>query len=142
MSKLSDIQKALICKKSNTNDFGKYKYRNCEDILGEVKPLLGSAVLVIRDEVVMIGDRYYVKATVDFRDGEELAVTTAYAREAEEKKGMDVAQVTGAASSYARKYALCGMFCIDNNKDPDMQDNREAPKNKTSKKTEEDRCPF
>jgi hypothetical protein len=120
---LAEIQKNLKAPKGQFNSFGKYNYRNCEDILEAVKPLLGGAVLVISDELINFNDRYYVKATASIRLNGEDIETTAYAREAETKKGMDVAQVTGAASSYARKYALNGLFLIDDTKDPDNQDN-------------------
>jgi hypothetical protein len=114
----------LKAPKNQFNQFGKYKYRNCEDILEAVKPLLGEGTLTLSDHVVQIGDRYYVKATATLKDsyGKEESVT-AYARESEDKKGMDDAQITGAASSYARKYALNGLFCIDDTKDADSKDN-------------------
>ena len=132
MEILNKIQTKLKAPKGQTNSFGKYKYRSCEDILEAVKPLLGEATLTVWDEIVLVGDRFYVKATASLQSGEERAETSAFAREAEEKKGMDVAQVTGAASSYARKYALNGLFCIDDNKDPDTQDNS-APVHKWAK---------
>ncbi len=122
--KLLNIQKELIAPKSQYNSFGKYNYRNCEDILEAAKPLLekNKCTLVIEDELVLIGDRYYIKAIVtllDTEDAEGIIVATAYAREEENKKGMDGSQVTGASSSYARKYALNGLFCIDDTKDSD-----------------------
>lgn len=122
--KLLSIQKELIAPKSQYNSFGKYNYRNCEDILEAVKPLLDKTkcTLIIKDELVLIGDRYYIKATVilaDIEDTEGKIEATAYAREEESKKGMDGSQVTGASSSYARKYALNGLFCIDDTKDSD-----------------------
>lgn len=122
--KLLSIQKELIAPKSQYNSFGKYNYRNCEDILEAVKPLLdkNKCTLIIKDELVLIGDRYYIKATVilaDIEDTEGEIEATAYAREEESKKGMDGSQVTGASSSYARKYALNGLFCIDDTKDSD-----------------------
>ena len=119
MKLLNEIQQKLVCGKNQTNTFGKYKYRSCEDILEGVKPLLGEGVLVIQDEIVMIGDRIYVKATVTLSDGKVDISATAFAREATTKKGMDEAQITGASSSYARKYALNGLFCIDDTKDAD-----------------------
>jgi hypothetical protein len=119
---LNSIQKKLKAPKGQYNSFGKYKYRNAEDILEAVKPLLGSGTLVISDEVVQIGDRFYLKATATLRDGEVAWSASAFARESREKKGMDDAQVTGAASSYARKYALNGLFCIDDTKDADSDD--------------------
>ena len=119
MTKLVDIQQALKAPKGQFNKFGGYAYRSCEDILEAVKPLLGDASLVIYDEVVMIGDRYYVKATAELQCEEGLYLAFGYAREAETKKGMDESQITGSASSYARKYALNGLFCIDDTKDAD-----------------------
>lgn len=122
---LQEIQKELKVPKGHRNTFGNYNYRNCEDILEAVKPLLGESVLILRDEVVQIGDRYYVKATALFYDKEleeGCEFVTAYARESEEKKGMDSAQITGAASSYARKYALNGLFLIDDTKDADTDE--------------------
>lgn len=117
--KLTQIQKALKAPKNQFNAFGKYAYRNCEDILEALKPLMDGCSLTITDEVVMIGNRFYIKATARFNDNGNLTEVTAYAREEESKKGMDGAQVTGAASSYARKYALNGLFLIDDTKDAD-----------------------
>lgn len=122
--KLSAIQSELKAPKSQYNLFGKYNYRNCEDILEAVKPLCGKykAVCTIGDEVTLIGERYYIKATARLIDVESPAdkiENTAYAREEAEKKGMDGSQVTGASSSYARKYALNGLFAIDDTKDSD-----------------------
>lgn len=121
--KLSFIQSKLNVPKSQYNKFGNYNYRSCEDIVEAVKPLLAKngLTMTISDELVMIGDRYYIKATVtviDIESGEKENVY-GYAREAENKKGMDVSQITGATSSYARKYALNGMFAIDDTKDSD-----------------------
>lgn len=119
--KISDIQLRLKAPKSQYNSFGKYNYRNCEDILEAVKPLLNEHKLYINiyDTVEYIGNRYYIKATVTVSDGESTITSQAYAREEESKKGMDGSQVTGASSSYARKYALNGMFAIDDTKDSD-----------------------
>lgn len=121
--KLSDIQQKLKAPKNQRNNFGNYNYRNCEDILEAVKPLLGTFILTLNDEIVQIGDRYYVKATATISRDVDAISTTAFARESIDKKGMDDAQITGAASSYARKYALNGLFCIDDTKDADTQDN-------------------
>ena len=127
--RLAKIQKELKAPKSQFNSFGKYYYRNCEDILEAVKPLLGDAALLISDELVMIGNRYYVKANAALCVGGEIISTYAYAREEEDKKGMDAAQITGACSSYARKYALNGLFLIDDTKDADTKDNtKKEPK--------------
>lgn len=123
--KLAAVQSALKAPKSQYNDYGKYKYRNCEDIIEAVKPLLkeNGLLLTLTDELVMIGERYYVKATAivldPTADGCNSYYVTAYAREEETKKGMDGSQITGASSSYARKYALNGLFAIDDNKDSD-----------------------
>ena len=122
--KLIAIQSELKAPKSQYNNFGKYSYRNCEDILEALKPLLKEhkSTIYISDEIVTVLERFYVKATVTFIDAEtgEKITNTAYAREEESKKGMDGSQVTGASSSYARKYALNGMFAIDDTKDSDF----------------------
>ena len=120
-SKLMTIQSNLKAPKGQYNNFGKYKYRSCEDILESVKPLLSQhdCALVITDDIVMLGERIYVKATAKLISGSEHIESSAFAREEDTKKGMDSSQVTGAASSYARKYALNGLFCIDDTKDSD-----------------------
>lgn len=118
---LPEIQQKLHAPKKQFNSFGKYNYRACEDILEAVKPLLGNATLTLSDSVEDVGGRIYVKATATYRDGEDVVSVTAFAREAENKKGMDDSQITGTASSYARKYALNGLFCIDDTKDADTQ---------------------
>ena len=117
--KLAEVQQKLNAPKNQRNNFGNYNYRNCEDILQAVKPLLGDCVIIIHDDIQLVGDRVYVKATAAFSDGTETISTTAYAREPLSKKGMDESQITGAASSYARKYALNGLLLIDDNKDAD-----------------------
>ena len=123
--KLSQIQQKLKAPKGQLNKFGNYKYRSAEDILEAVKPLLnGESTIILSDELVMIGDRYYVKATATFK-GEETETVTAYAREEEIKKGMDSSQITGSASSYARKYALNGLLLIDDTKDADATNQHE-----------------
>jgi hypothetical protein len=121
--KLATIQRELKAPKGQFNAFGKYKYRSCEDILEAVKPLLGDAILTLSDDLVMIGERYYVRATATLREGDESISVTAWAREETDKKGMDSAQITGSVSSYARKYAANGLFLIDDTKDPDNDDN-------------------
>lgn len=124
--KLGAIQQALQAPKSQFNEFGKYKYRSCEDVLAAVKPLLAEnkCVLLLRDDLESKEGRVYIKATASLFDIEAADNGTisavAFAREEETKKGMDASQVTGAASSYARKYALNGLFCIDDNKDSDF----------------------
>ena len=121
--KLVKVQNELKAPKSQYNSFGKYSYRNCEDILEALKPLLNEvkAIVNISDEIVLVGERYYVKATVKFIDAEtgEVVEASAMAREEETKKGMDASQLTGSTSSYARKYALNGLFAIDDTKDAD-----------------------
>lgn len=121
--KLNEIQIKLKAPKSQFNKFGNYKYRNCEDILEALKPLLNEfkTVISLKDEIVFIEGRFYVKATVTLIDSEtgEAFSTSAFAREEETKKGQDGSQITGASSSYARKYALNGLFAIDDTKDSD-----------------------
>lgn len=123
--KIVAIQSMLKAPKGQYNSFGKYNYRSCEDILEGVKPLLSEQelILTIEDSIEMIGDRYYVKATATLSDGTNSINTSAYARESLDKKGMDASQVTGATSSYARKYALNGLLCIDDTKDADTMNN-------------------
>lgn len=129
--KLIAVQKALKAPKNQKNSFGGYNYRSCEDILEAVKPLLvkEGILLTLSDTMVEVGGRIYVKATATVETGEEEIAVTAFAREEEEKKGMDASQITGAASSYARKYALNGLFCIDDTKDSDFTNThgKEAP---------------
>lgn len=131
--KLIAVQGELKAPKGQYNSFGKYKYRSCEDILEAVKPLLvkHGLLLTITDDVVMVGNRIYVKATVTVSDGKDSVSNSSFAREDETKKGADGSQITGAASSYARKYALNGMFCIDDTKDSDTtntgKDEDDAP---------------
>jgi len=118
---LSAIQAKLKAPKSQFNAFGKYKYRSLEDIFEGLKPLLSEhkAAVTIQDEMVQVGQRIYVKAAATLHCGGEQMTVTAYAREAENKKGMDESQVTGSTSSYARKYAMNGLFAIDDTKDAD-----------------------
>lgn len=124
MSKLLEIQHRLKAPKGQYNSFGKYKYRSCEDILEAVKPILYEVgcTLTLSDDIVLIGDRFYVKATALLLGADTNHQVTAYAREDEDKKGMDGSQITGTASSYARKYALNGLFCIDDTKDADTDE--------------------
>lgn len=145
--KLLAIQQELKAPKGQYNSFGKYKYRSCEDILEAVKPICAkyNALLTVSDELVYMGDRYYIKATATLTNTEDTGVkiykheydeitnqpiletvkNTAFAREEETKKGMDGSQITGTASSYARKYALNGLFCIDDTKDADTNEFKE-----------------
>lgn len=122
---LFNIQVELKAPKNLYNSFGRYKYRNAESILEAAKPLCAKhgCALTVSDEVILIGSRYYIKATATVQDKDgNAASATALAREDETKKGMDGAQITGTASSYARKYALNGLFCIDDTKDPDTNE--------------------
>ena len=140
--KLRTIQVDLNAPKNLENKFGNYKYRSAEGILEALKPFLQAvdAILTISDEIVEVGERIYVKATATFTHAGESISTTAFAREAESKKGMDDAQVTGACSSYARKYALNGLFCIDDTKDADATNDHgkgNSDQNKTSQQKDE-----
>jgi len=144
-ARLAEIQQKLKAPKSQFNKFAGFNYRSCEDILEAVKPLLGNLSLIISDNIGCVGigggegdgeKRFYVVATVTLSDGENMMSATAYAREPEAKKGMDGSQITGAASSYARKYALNGLFAIDDTRDADTKDNieTETPTKKTTPK--------
>lgn len=139
MKELLQIQSELKAPKGQFNAYGKYKYRSCEDILEAVKPILkkNNCTLLLSDSLIYVGERYYIKATATLINAEGKSVSTeAYAREEETKKGMDASQITGASSSYARKYALNGLLCIDDNKDSDTTntgDNTPAAPAKTSK---------
>jgi hypothetical protein len=140
--KLLLVQQKLKAPKNQYNSFGKYNYRSCEDILEGLKPLLGEvkALVVLNDSIQMIGDRYYIKATAEFIDTEDgkSIISNGLAREDNDKKGMDLAQVTGSVSSYARKYALNGLFCIDDTKDSDHNntgDKQNPPKQQTKTST-------
>ena len=141
IERVAVIQSDLNAPKGQYNSFGKYHYRSAEDILTGVKPLLKGLLLRINDEIVQVGDRYYVKATAKITDGRESVEASAFAREPLQKKGMDESQITGATSSYARKYALNGLLGIDDVKDADTQapaDNKSPAKtanNKGSGKT-------
>ena len=124
-AKLSKIQATLVANKTQFNEFGNYNYRSCEDIMQALKPHLweSGCTVTVSDEIVAVGHRIYVKATATFSDGENSISVSAFAREAENKKGRDDSQLTGATSSYARKYALAGLFAIDDNKDADYLNN-------------------
>lgn len=124
VQKLLEIQKKLKAPKNQRNSFGNYNYRSCEDILEAVKPLNAAAgiLLTISDDIELVDGRHYVKATCKVTDGKDEIIVTASAREADNKKGMDTAQVTGATSSYARKYALNGLYLIDDTKDVDTEE--------------------
>lgn len=129
-SKLAKIQQELKAPKSQYNEFNNFNYRNAEDILEAVKPLLASQglTLTLSDQMEYIGQRYYIKATATITDGEDTITSTAYAREDESRAGMSESQVTGCSSSYARKYCLNGLFLIDDGKDSDSFDNKRQPK--------------
>lgn len=138
MNKLATIQNELKVPKSKFNKFGNFNYRSCEDILEAVKPLLKkhNCTLTIKDEIKECGGRVYVRALAVLTDDDDKnfeACATAYAREAEAKKGMDESQITGSASSYARKYALAGLFLLDDGVDADAQDNTQYTPRKSSK---------
>lgn len=143
LDNLLRIQKELKAPKNQRNSFGGYNYRSCEDIMEAVKPLLMGCVLLVSDDIVLIGERYYVKATAMLTDGENTISNVAYAREALDKRGMDESQITGATSSYARKYALNGLFAIDDTKDADATNTHgkdkvdEFKKNATAEKRQE-----
>ena len=144
--RLVAIQSELKAPKGQFNAFGKYNYRSAEDILEAVKPLLkkNGCKLTIMDEIVLIGERYYVKAIATISDGTQSLSVCAFAREEDEKKGMDASQVTGAASSYARKYAMNGLFAIDDTKDADalnVTPEYTAPKPAPAKKAVKPECP-
>lgn len=139
--KLLEVQKGLKAPKGQYNSFGKYAYRSCEDILEAVKPLtteLGCVVL-LTDDILNIGERYYVKATAKIIDAEtgDAVENVAFAREQDTKKGMDDSQVTGSCSSYARKYALNGLFAIDDQKDADAQNQGNENSKKQNQKPSE-----
>ena len=138
---LRDIQVALKAPKGQYNSFGKYKYRSCEDILEAVKPLLDKygATLYITDQPCVVGERYYIQATAIFESEDGNAAVTAYAREPETKTGMDASQITGTASSYARKYALNGLFLIDDTKDADTDEYHNATTGKPAPKKQSER---
>lgn len=143
--KLSEIQKNLKAPKNQRNNFGGYNYRSCEDILEAVKPLLNGLILTISDDIVEVGGRVYVKATARISDGENIIENSAFAREAETRKGMDDSQVTGATSSYARKYALNGLLCIDDTKDADATNTHEKdfkPQQKAQQTKTENKASF
>ncbi len=131
MSVLTDIQNELKAPKNRMNSFGGYKYRSCEDILEAVKPILKKydATLIMYDHVAEVGGRVYVVANASLEAGGTTYCVTAYAREAENKKGMDDSQITGTASTYARKYALNGLFLIDDTKDADTEEYEEEVTN-------------
>lgn len=133
--KFCEIQQTLKSPKDSRNEFGKYNYRTCSAILEAVKPLLDTATLIISDELVLIGERYYIKATATYtnKDEGETFTATAYAREPLDKKGMDEAQITGASSTYARKAALSGLFAIDDSSnDPYVTNTHGQAANKPS----------
>lgn len=137
LEKLNVIQSKLKSPKGQYNKFGNYSYRSCEDILEALKPLLAQTktVLTIKDDIEFIGDRYYLRAICTLHDAEsgEKIENAAYARETDTKKGMDAAQITGSVSSYARKYALNGLFAIDDTKDSDINENyKQTQKNQSN----------
>ena len=148
LMRISAAQTELKAPKNQYNSFGKYSYRSCEDILEAAKPVCAKygLLLTVSDEAVQIGERYYIKATAALYDAQggsdEVMSATAYAREPESKKGMDDSQITGTASSYARKYALNGLFNIDDTKDADTDEYRKnSQKAETAKAESPIMCP-
>ena len=140
MKELITIQSELKAPKTQVNNFGGYKYRKAEDILEAVKPLLAKnkCTLIITDDIVMVGNRIYVKATATLKNEKgEVEDATGWAREEESKKGMDASQITGASSSYARKYALNGLFAIDDNADYDTTNNGHQQESKQQTQTQQ-----
>lgn len=135
-TRLASVQARLRAPKGQYNSFAKYHYRSAEDIIEAVKPLVHEQgmALTISDELVQVGDRYYVRAMAAVSDGEQTVAVTGFAREASERKGMDDSQITGSASSYARKYALNGLFAIDDGKDADATQGQPAPARKATPK--------
>lgn len=136
--KLREVQTKLKVGKNKVNSFGNYNYRSCEDILEAVKPILKevNATITIDDSIVQVGDRYYVRSCAYFRDCEDpnnFVAADAYAREAEERRGLDPAQVTGSTSSYARKYAVGGLLLVDDQKDPDTDEFKKETDAKATK---------
>jgi hypothetical protein len=125
MELLNKIQKELSVPKNRRNTFGNYNYRSCEDILNAVKPLLGESTLVLTDSVTECGGRVFVVAKAILNDGANEAIVEGCAEVPPQRKGMDASQITGCASSYARKYALNGLFCIDDVKDADSDEHNE-----------------
>lgn len=121
VKELSRIQKELRAPKNQFNKFGGYKYRSCEDILEGLKKVQGDTAIILTDKVEQIGDRFYIKATATISTGEDCISVDAYSREPISQKGMSDPMLTGSASSYARKYALNGLFCIDDTKDADHE---------------------
>lgn len=136
---LLEVQKELKAPKSQKNDFGNYNYRSAEDILEAVKPLniANELLLTLSDEPVLIGTYQYIKATATITNGKDTHSVTAYARESESKKGMDASQITGTASSYARKYALNGLYLIDDTKDADTNEHQQQSDKKTTATTQQ-----
>ena len=133
-TELNRIQQELKAPKNLFNSFGKYNYRNYESIAEAVKPILGESVLITSDDIVLVGERYYIKATVSLIYLGEKLEASGFAREAEIKKGMDLAQVTGSCSSYARKYAINGLFQLDDTKDADTDEYTKQAKKPAGRK--------
>lgn len=138
IKRVAKIQETLKAPKNQRNNFGNYNYRSCEDIMEGLKPILDGLVVTVGDDIKMVGDRIYVVATATITDGENSLTNTAMAREALNKKGMDESQITGTASSYARKYALNGLFMIDDTKDADSMDNSNNQSKSNSKPVNKD----
>ena len=140
LKQLSEIQQKLNVPKNQYNSFGGYNFRSCEDILNALKPLLNGLILTLNDDLVLIGERYYIKATATISDGTNSISASSFAREEEQLKGMNTAQITGSTSSYARKYALNALFCIDDVKDPDST-NKHGKEESEETKSNKIKCP-
>ncbi len=142
MKLLAKIQQELKAPKSQWNAFSKYNYRSCEDILGSVKPLLGDATLTVTDTMIQLGERYYIKATATIQLDDEKVSVDGWAREELNLKGQIAAQITGGTSSYARKYALNGLFAIDDTKDGDATNEGQYEEAQGKQKSESDDKPW
>ena len=140
LKQLSEIQQKLNVPKNQYNSFGGYNFRSCEDILNALKPLLNGLILTLNDDLVLIGERYYIKATATISDGTNSISASSFAREEEQLKGMNTAQITGSTSSYARKYALNALFCIDDVKEPDST-NKHGKEESEETKSNKIKCP-
>jgi len=141
--KLSQLQQDIKAPKNKKNTFGNYNYRSCEDVMHSFKEINKqyNFVLNVSDEIINVGDRYYIKAIATLSDGENYITSTGYAREDENKKGMDLSQLTGACSSYARKYALNGLFCLDDTKDADTDEFQNKSQNNQNESVFESTLP-
>lgn len=140
LKQLSEIQQKLNVPKKQYNSYGGYNFRSCEDILNALKPLLNGLILTLNDDLVLIGERYYIKSTATISDGTNSISASSFAREEEQLKDMNTAQITGSTSSYARKYALNALFCIDDVKDADST-NKHGKEEFEEIKSDKVKCP-